>query len=276
VSWQVCIPLTLGIYILRDSSLDILVPLLSFVGIYSFQPHKEWRFVVYTIPGLTAVAAIGANWIWMRRNKTLVYRFLSLALIASTLAAFVVSLVILGISSLNYPGAVALNRVHALAHGSKHVISLHMDTLSCTTGITRFLEMPTPTSLSGVGNHSMWIYDKTEDPQMLLHPTFWERFDYALAERPEKVIGKWGILETVDGFAGVRVVNPGEQILSGVQTRSCDVTGQKRLLLRADCIAPNFFQWYEGAVELVRKYITRGYWIGVKMEPKIRIMKKLT
>lgn len=56
-----------------------------------------------------------------------------------------------------------------------------------------------------------WAYDKTEDSAVLLDPLFWAKFDYVLAERPEKVIGKWSVEHVVYGFGGVRVLKPGEE-----------------------------------------------------------------
>lgn len=271
LTWQACIPLTLGLKATRKATLDILIPLFAFVGIYSVQPHKEWRFIVYTIPGFTAAAAIGASWIWNRRSKTLVYQFLSLALVASTVASFAVSAGMLALSRLNYPGAEALSRVHELGQGPK-IVSVHMDTLSCTTGITRFLEKPPPQSIMS-NQGSLWIYDKTEDPQTLLRPAFWDRFDYALAEKPEKVIGRWEIVDTVDGFAGVRILKP-----------DGGIDGFDKLSVTAKCFWKTFqtnpshtltqlWQFFE---LLMRKHITKGWWVGAKMEPRIRILRKQT
>lgn len=264
LAWQVCIPLAVGMRSTRKSSLDVLVPLLAFLGIYSFQPHKEWRFVIYVVPGLTAVAAIGASWIWTRRSKTIVYRFLSLALIASTVASFAVSFGMLAVSRLNYPGAVALSRVHDYGSGSR-IASVHMDTLSCTTGITRFLEKAPPQSIMG-GGSTLWIYDKTEDSHLLLRPSFWDRFDYVLAEKPEKVIGRWEILEVVDGFSGVGILRPGEG------------TNKHGELWKTSTTGSHFnMHWLWHSLEvLLRKHVTRDWWIGVKMEPKIKILRKQT
>ncbi|KAI9770308.1 MAG: dolichyl-P-Man:Man(7)GlcNAc(2)-PP-dolichol alpha-1,6-mannosyltransferase [Geoglossum simile] len=254
VAGQVCLPLAIALKPTRNASLDILIPLSIFVGIYSLMPHKEWRFVIYALPGLTAVAAIGANWVWTRRTKSMVYRFLSLALIASTLASVGVSLVMLAISSLNYPGAEALGRVHKLTLNSKDVVNIHLDTITCMTGVTRFMQMPPQTLLR---------YDKTDDEQKLMYPTFWEKFDYALAERPEKVIGAWEIVDQVDGYAGVRVLHPGEGRSREVEPAAG--RGGKRSSLT------NLWASLEG---FARSKITRGWWIEIKMEPKIRILKK--
>ncbi len=271
LTWQVCIPLAVSLRATRKASIEILIPLVAFLGIYSVQPHKEWRFIVYTIPGFTAVAAIGASWIWTRRSKTLVYRFLSLTLVASTVASFAVSAGMLAISRLNYPGAEALSRVHELGQGSR-IVSVHMDTLSCTTGITRFLEKQPPQSIMS-NQGSLWIYDKTEDPQTLLRPAFWDRFDYALAEKPEKVIGRWEIVDVVDGFAGIRILKPEE----GIE----DLT---RRSLTAESVWTTFNtnpyhslrRLWDMFALLMRKHITRGWWVGAKMEPKIRILRKQT
>lgn len=268
LTWQVCIPLAIGLK--ATASIDILIPLVAFVGIYSVQPHKEWRFIIYTIPGFTAVAAIGASWIWTRRSKTLTYRVLSLALVASTVASFAVSAGMLAISRLNYPGAEALSRVHELGRGPR-IVSVHMDTLSCTTGITRFLEKPPPQSIMS-NQGSLWIYDKTEDPQTLLRPAFWERFDYALTERPEKVIGRWEIVEVVNGFAGIRILKPEE---------TDDFEGgslvERFFWKRLDTNPFDALKQLWSIFELLmRKHITRGWWVGAKMEPKIRILRKQT
>ncbi|PIG86465.1 hypothetical protein AARAC_006494, partial [Aspergillus arachidicola] len=48
----------------RSAAAYLLIPSLTFIAIYSLQPHKEWRFIVYTIPPLTAASALGASYIW--------------------------------------------------------------------------------------------------------------------------------------------------------------------------------------------------------------------
>lgn len=144
------------------------------------------------------------------------------------------------------------------------------------TGITRFLQLPPPPAAvlegaapagprvaAGAGE-LFWVYDKTEDEDKLLDPVFWERFDYALAERPERVIGRWEVVDTVEAFAGFRVVRPGE--------RKEGDNGNWESVRRG--------AWGEGMVEawgLVERFgrkATGGWWVEVRMEPRVRVLKK--
>ena len=280
-----CLPFTLSIPILRRPSLDILIPNLGYVAIYSFQPHKEWRFIIYIIPPLIAVAAAGASWIWTRRSKTFVYRVLALALFASTIASFAVSGTILAISHLNYPGAEALNRLHELAGQEHGVRKVHMDTLSCMTGVTRFLERPPPPQGLPDGDKGVyWLYDKTEDEQSLLDPLFWESMDYALTEHPERVIGAWEGIGSVDGFAGVRLLKPGEDELidDGKMVNEKLVGDILNRVWRGralddkegDALAQHFKKLGTVFEQSLRRSVTKGWWIRLKMEPRIRILRK--
>ena len=210
ITYNLCIPITFAVPSLRKKMRDILFPNLFFVFLYSFQPHKEWRFIVYIIPPVTAVVSAGASWIWTRRRKSLVYRFLSLSLIASVFASFAASYGMLYISSLNYPGADALARLHQLTANHDGQLKVHMDTFSCMTGITRFLQH---SPSLGKNNSSIarpiWHYDKTEDEETLLRPEFWLPFDWTLAAEPERVIGKWEIVDVANGYSGVGIIRPG-------------------------------------------------------------------
>ncbi|MCJ1402594.1 dolichyl-P-Man:Man(7)GlcNAc(2)-PP-dolichol alpha-1,6-mannosyltransferase [Xylographa trunciseda] len=273
LTWQVCIPLALTTPALRERAFDMLVPNMAFVAIYSLQPHKEWRFIIYVLPSVTAVAAMGASWIWTRRTKSFIYRILAVGLVASTLGTFAVSFGMLAVSSLNYPGAAALDCLHAHADGSQNIINVHMDTLSCMTGITRFLQIPPSQNSSASNGHTLWLYDKTENETQLLHPGFWEKFDYVLAERPEKAIGGWEILHTIDGLTGVQLVRPGET--SRLATNADSLLTQSHLsiddlwsgLRKIGC------QSWLKVEDVMRERVTRGWWVQPKMEPQIRILR---
>lgn len=274
-TYMLCIPVAASNVALRQRSFDLLIPLLGFVGLYSLLPHKEWRFIIYVIPGLTGVAAAGASWIWTRRAKSVAYAALSLALVGSVIAAFAASSAVLALSSLNYPGGAALDILHhRIEHPSKLHLRVHFDNLACQTGVTRFLEshrgaqtvVDVLEAQDTIGT-AAWIYDKTEDPSVLLDPMFWTKFDYVLAERPERIIGSWAVAHVVYGFGGMRLLKPGEESGSLAE----DVYSDSMVELTRTWSEKIAGGWrvLEG---LIREPILRGYWAEVKMEPKIRVL----
>lgn len=276
VTYLLCIPVAVTSVAIRKQSLDLLVPLLAFVGLYSLLPHKEWRFIIYVIPGLTGVAAAGASWIWTRRAKSLVYATLSLILAVSVILSFAASTTILALSSLNYPGGAALDILHhELDHPNKPHLKVHFDNLACQTGVTRFLEshhnaqtvldvLEAQDTLS----KRTWSYDKTEDPVAHLDPMFWAKFDYVLAEQPERIIGSWAIAHVVYGFGGVRVLKPGEE--SGAPVES--VYGGTAKAKVSQGWTDNVAGGWKALEGLLRERVLRGYWVEVRMQPRIRIL----
>jgi alpha-1,6-mannosyltransferase len=205
----------------RQHCRDLVIPSILFIAIYSLQPHKEARFIIYVVPHLTAAASLSASYIWIRRAKNLAYRIGSLALVASVLGSLTASSAMLLISSLNYPGGDALSQLHSMIQKTKwseintpyQNISIHMDVLSCMTGVTRFQEMPwrglAASNLPLVnGQPVQFVYDKTEDVDELLLSEFWEQFDYALMEEPGKAIGKWEVVGTVFAYSGIELLRP--------------------------------------------------------------------
>ncbi|KAF1975656.1 hypothetical protein BU23DRAFT_457494 [Bimuria novae-zelandiae CBS 107.79] len=277
ITYLLCIPSALLPAATRGRSLDLLIPLLAFVGLFSFLPHKEWRFIIYIIPGLTAVAAAGASWIWTRRGKSVVYASLSLILVASVLASFAASTTLLAISSLNYPGGEAITYLHNHVNTSRwdhpHV---YFDNLACQTGVTRFLENHEgPQTIIDVleaqneVSKRRWTYDKTEDPDVLLDPMFWSKFQYVLAENPAKIIGKWGTVHVVYGFGGVKILKPGEDSGSPVEPLDgVEKSGGTSKNWTSE--VARLWRTIEG---LVRYRFLRGLWVEVWMEPKIRILE---
>ena len=257
ITHMVCIPLALANRATRRTSLDILLPLLAFISTYSILPHKEWRFIIYIVPGLTGVAAGGAAWIWTRRSKTLFYRLLNLALVTSTLASFAASVGLLYISSLNYPGGAAMTRLHDLVPASQQApIRIYMDNLACQTGCTRFLEQE-----PGL----RFVYDKTEDEDTLLDPGFWQQFDYVLAESPERIIGSWEVLDTAYGYSGV-----GLGRLEG-KTDSASAPPLRGVLALP---LQKTLEIYNQLARRATQKLTGGRWPVVKMAPKIHILKR--
>jgi len=128
------------------------VPAVLFVFLYSFLPHKELRFIIYTIPLLNTGAALAFNYLWNKRGKTLIWSVVSLALVAGLIANVLVSCGLVYVSSLNYPGGQALAKLHSIERFEEKYVKVHMDVASCQSGVSRFGE-----------ENPNWIYDKTEN-----------------------------------------------------------------------------------------------------------------
>lgn len=189
----VCIPAALFVKTIQKFSLDLMYPLVAYVIMFSFLPHKEWRFIVYVIPGLTAVASAGASWIWTRRSKSTLHGLLALALAVSVLVSALASTALLCISSLNYPGGEVMGQLDSIISEHPGHAKIHLDNLSCQTGVTRFLQDRTPKA----------TFDKTEDSATLLEEGFWSQFDYVLAEDGKNVPGIWRSIGSVDSYTAI-------------------------------------------------------------------------
>ncbi|KAI9687068.1 MAG: dolichyl-P-Man:Man(7)GlcNAc(2)-PP-dolichol alpha-1,6-mannosyltransferase [Bathelium mastoideum] len=312
LTWMLCIPAALASPATRRTSAAVVAPALAFVALYSGLPHKETRFVIYVVPGLTAVASSGAAWIVARRAKARVYAVLAALLCLSIPASAVVSIALLALSSLNYPGGVALTRLHALAGPTAAAaaalgdathqaplssrvsqqpreIAVHIDTLAFHTGATHFLEQPPPDSAlaslllvgsearggrgSGGGEAIRWSYDKTDEkfyPDTLRSVAFWDRFEWALVEEPARAIGAWEVVETVYGYAGVRLLGSGEEL--GFEEDGVGVLLQRGL--GEGKVWSSIWKGWKG-VERVGRGVLSGRWVGIGMEPKIRILRRL-
>lgn len=249
VVYMLCIPFALQSKVLQRTSRDILGPHVLFIAVFSLLPHKEARFIIYSIPAFTAVASAAAGWLWTRRAKSSLHHAAVWLLAASCLGSCVVSLASLYISSLNYPGGEALHRLHQLA-SADHNVTVHLGNLACQTGVTRFQQL-----------HPHWTYDKTENETDFLHPLFWQQFDYVLAEQPEQVIGSWRPIDVIGGYGGISL-RPGtdDDLLPLPSAYATLFRGPKRA--------------YTTAASFLRHTFTKGYWPAVRMTPKIYILDR--
>ncbi|KAJ5349822.1 CAZyme family GT22 [Penicillium brevicompactum] len=275
LSYLLAIPVALRQPATRKSAAALLIPAVAFVALYSFQPHKEWRFIIYVIPSLTSVAALGAGFLWTHRSRSFFARWATRALVVSSFGVFLLSsLVLLPASAANYPGGQAIDALHRQHALSKDIsaqsdINVYLGNLACQTGVTRFLQQD---SSSG------WVYDKTEDEGMKSTGGFWDRFDYVVLEASldEKSLdtdegrlrlalptSAWESVYVVNGFTGISVLRPGVPA-TGIAERHIlgSIGGTRAIEL----------------FEVIRKHaraLLRGWWIEPRMEPRVQILKRV-
>lgn len=217
----------------------------GFVALYSFLPHKELRFLMPVLPLFNVVAAVGLADAWggggdgdgdeeggneaarttrAKKQKAggrrrgglfslatlLLVRSLAAAALAATAATTGLSL---AAASRNYPGGVALERLHALVEEEEEEEKtsgggggaftrrlVHIDVAAAQQGVTRFGERWS--SLSASASPYSWSYSKDEalKPEDLLGAGFTH-----LVSELASVPG-FDAVEAVEGFSGLRLV----------------------------------------------------------------------
>jgi alpha-1,6-mannosyltransferase len=193
---------------------------LAFIAAYSFLPHKELRFILPAVPLLNVVAGVGVSralggegdgggrkkrtppHLRHRARRAVVLAFLAAAAAATVALTSIAS----AAAAVNYPGGVALARLHALGGvtGGKDAPSsrnstvfppglawpptVHIDVAAAQTGVTRFGQV-------GEG----WTYLKTEG----LTPAGLAGAGVTHLLSGAPAVPGFVRVEGVDGFAGV-------------------------------------------------------------------------
>ncbi|KAG0266022.1 dolichyl-P-Man:Man(7)GlcNAc(2)-PP-dolichol alpha-1,6-mannosyltransferase [Mortierella polycephala] len=228
-----------------------------FVGLYSFLGHKEWRFIVYVVPILNLGGAITLSWIMKR--KTLVYRLLALFILGGLGLNFLSSVAQALISSRNYPGGHALQRLHELEMSYFPAATVHIDGAAAETGCSRFGEIGSSTALRE--DPYPWTYSKDESHRT---PKDYLQYTHLLTAAPEFHQHDFEILEKVDGYAGIERV-PLAQI-----KKTCP-EALRTLLTNADNSSWTMTQ----AKEQVQKMWTDCSPLQIRMEGRIWILKRI-
>ncbi|KAF9193324.1 dolichyl-P-Man:Man(7)GlcNAc(2)-PP-dolichol alpha-1,6-mannosyltransferase [Haplosporangium sp. Z 767] len=229
-----------------------------FVGLYSFLGHKEWRFIVYVVPILNLGGAITLSWIMKR--KTLVYRLLALFILGGLGLNFLSSVAQALISSLNYPGGHALQRLHELELPYFPAATVHIDGAAAETGCSRFGEIGSSTTALRK-NPYPWTYSKNESHRT---PKDYLQYTHLLTAAPEFHQHDFEILEKVDGYVGIERV-PLAQI-----KKTCPEA------LRTGFTNADNSSWTMALVkEQVQKMWTDCSPLQIRMEDRIWILKRI-
>ncbi|KAJ6729950.1 MANNOSYLTRANSFERASE [Salix viminalis] len=202
----------LGVLIDRRVLVFVL-PVFSFILLYSKLPHKELRFIISSVPMLNLSAAVAANRIYNNRKKTL-WKFLNLIMlglffirldghficchkyvlhpnILFFLCSLGCTLVFFLASYDNYPSGNALKDLHQIGHlNNTDELWVHIDTFSAMNGISRFCE-----------NDSPWRYSKEEG--IPLEEFFRRNFTYLVSEQLD--VDGFKCLQHASGFSRVRL-----------------------------------------------------------------------
>ncbi|XP_043271991.1 probable Dol-P-Man:Man(7)GlcNAc(2)-PP-Dol alpha-1,6-mannosyltransferase isoform X2 [Venturia canescens] len=173
------------------------VPGLVFVLLFSFLPHKELRFIIYVFPLLNVSAAAVCHRIWENRGKSAWNSFLALCILGHLTLNAIFSMFLLCVAGSNYPGGLAIARLHRLERESNIPVSVHIDVLTAQTGVSRFTQ-----------TNSKWTYSKQEnltfdDPEIL-------KFTHLLMEAKSRYspnikpyLKTHDILDSVDAFSHI-------------------------------------------------------------------------
>lgn len=168
--------------------------------VLSFQPHKEWRFIVYSMFPIIMLGATATSYLWENLKVSNMRHFLLLCLIPlSALVSALFAFMFGKVSALNYPGG------EALANFNQYIVdnnitnsTVHISVPPCMTGVTLFGQIESP--LYNI------TYDKTENTTVLADK--WDNFDYLITHysTPEQIpiegndASEWELINTTKMF----------------------------------------------------------------------------
>ncbi|XP_067619209.1 dol-P-Man:Man(7)GlcNAc(2)-PP-Dol alpha-1,6-mannosyltransferase isoform X2 [Eurosta solidaginis] len=188
----------IGIY-LEPRIRPLVLAALAFVFIYSVLPHKELRFIVYVFPVLNLAAACACSRLWLNSAKSFWHQIIAFAIGAHLFINILITIFLLVVSSTNYPGGVALTRLHRLETPATNA-SVHIANLAAQSGVSRFLQI-----------YDGWHYSK--DEFLTYKPDETKHYTHLLVEAKNKNnLQLWSTLqedfetiEFVDCFSNIGI-----------------------------------------------------------------------
>ncbi|GLT51542.1 hypothetical protein SLA2020_249450 [Shorea laevis] len=184
-------PLFMLGFILDRRVWPFVLPVLSFVILYSKLAHKELRFIISSVPVLNLSAAIAASRIYNNRKKSL-WKIFNLIMLGLLLISLGCTIITFKASYENYPSAYALKKLHnvgGIANKSDE-LWVHIDPFSAMNGISLFCEDDFP-----------WRYSKEEG--ITLKEFGHRNFTYLINEH--SAIDGFKCLFSVNGFSRIRL-----------------------------------------------------------------------
>ncbi|KAH6913509.1 alpha-1,6-mannosyltransferase subunit [Coprinopsis sp. MPI-PUGE-AT-0042] len=180
----------------------LLVPSFTFITLISFLGHKEWRFIAYVVPIFNIAAARACAIIVSLARGTWTGRLLTAIVCGCLLANFAFTAIATWISSTNYPGGDAMQRLHALYPASQS-IHVHISNLAAQTGASLFHQDNAPPYHPAMAAPlaASWTYNKTEGLQMddLMSPR--SPFTHLIVESlPAQLHPDWKVVDTIRTF----------------------------------------------------------------------------
>ncbi|GBC07104.1 hypothetical protein RclHR1_07250006 [Rhizophagus clarus] len=178
-----------------------LLLMLFFVTGFSFLGHKEWRFIVYVVPIFNMCAAIG--WIWVERKRSkFIFILINWIIILLLITSFLVSMSMVLVSSKNYPGGVALQKLHNIQNDYKNA-KVHLDVYTAMTGASRFGQI-----------RNDWVYSKNESHSS---PSDYIDYTHLLTRTPQNHESFFKVIDTVDGYERLKLKMPKEFIYNWLE-----------------------------------------------------------
>lgn len=151
----------------------MLMPMIIYVALFSFMPHKEWRFIIYTVPVFTVAAATCISNSIHAASRSWLHCISLLVMLVGAATSFAIAITMFQISRLNYPGGEALFTLHEIEKNTPYV-NVHMDADTAMTGA----------SLYGQSDPN-WSYSKNETHKV--QDDFLDaRYTHIITANPEK------------------------------------------------------------------------------------------